>query len=72
MGNVSAFVGLDYHDELVQVCVLDRDGRQLFNQDCANDWSFQRSAPGGRGIGESGQPGVAVGADRGGASLGPA
>ena len=38
MGTVAVFVGLDYHDEAVQVCVLDRDGRQLGNTTAANDW----------------------------------
>jgi transposase len=37
MGTVAVFVGLDYHDESVRVCVLDRDGRLLSNRDCPND-----------------------------------
>jgi transposase len=44
MATVSVFVGLDYHDEVVQVCVLDRDGGQLANRDCANDWRALRDA----------------------------
>lgn len=36
------FVGLDYHTESVQVCVLDRDGRVLLNQACGNDWRVIR------------------------------
>jgi transposase len=32
------FVGLDYHTLSVQVCALDRGGRVLLNQSCANDW----------------------------------
>ena len=36
------FVGLDYHTESVQVCVLDRTGRALVNQACANDWRVIR------------------------------
>jgi transposase len=36
------FVGLDDHDEVVQVCVLDRDGHQLANRDGANDWQALR------------------------------
>jgi transposase len=32
------FVGLDYHTATVQVCALDRAGRVLLNQACANDW----------------------------------
>jgi transposase len=38
MGNVPVFVGLDYHQDSVQVCVLDRDGRRLLNRSCPNDW----------------------------------
>lgn len=34
----TVFVGLDYHLESVQVCVLDRDGKQLANRSCRNDW----------------------------------
>src|SRR5262245_65507908 len=37
MGTVAAFVGLDYHDEAVQVCILDDQGQQLANRSCAND-----------------------------------
>jgi transposase len=37
MGTVAVFVGLDYHDEAVQVCVLDPHGRVLANRACAND-----------------------------------
>ncbi len=29
--NLQAFVGLDYHDSVVQVCVLDREGAVLAN-----------------------------------------
>jgi transposase len=32
------FVGLDYHDSFVRVCVLDTDGTQLANRERANDW----------------------------------
>jgi transposase len=38
MGNVPVFVGLDYHQDSVQVCVLDRQGRRLLNRRCPNDW----------------------------------
>ncbi len=38
MATLPVFVGLDYHDATVQVCILDTDGRQLANRDCANDW----------------------------------
>ena len=36
------FVGLDYHTESVQVCVLARTGTVLLNQACANDWRVIR------------------------------
>jgi transposase len=38
MSNVAVFVGLDYHQDSVQVCVLDQEGRQLLNRSCPNDW----------------------------------
>jgi transposase len=38
MSNVPVFVGLDYHEKGVQVCVLEADGRQLANRSCVNDW----------------------------------
>ncbi len=38
MDNVAVFVGMDYHQEFVQVCVLDPQGQQLGNRECANDW----------------------------------
>ena len=34
----TVFVGLDYHAQSVQVCVLDRQGKLLTNQACENDW----------------------------------
>lgn len=37
MTSVSRFVGLDYHDARVQVCVLDEEGRVLGNRSVAND-----------------------------------
>lgn len=39
MDTVAVFVGLDYHQESVQVCVLDRAGRALANRSCVNDRS---------------------------------
>jgi len=33
------FVGIDYHQHTLQVCVLDTRGRVLVNQAVANDWS---------------------------------
>ena len=38
MSTVACFVGLDYHQDSVQVCVLDAAGRQLLNRSCPNDW----------------------------------
>lgn len=37
MVSVPIFVGLDYHDEQVQVCVLDQSGKEKFNRLVAND-----------------------------------
>ncbi len=38
MVHCTVFVGIDYATAFVQVCILDRDGRQLGNRRCANDW----------------------------------
>jgi transposase len=38
------FVGLDYHAEVVQVCILDRAGTVLTNRACPNDWRAIRDA----------------------------
>lgn len=38
MKSVRLYAGLDYSDAFVQVCVLDAQGNQLANGDCANDW----------------------------------
>jgi transposase len=38
------FVGLDYHAESVQVCVLARDGKLLVNRSCKNDWRIIAAA----------------------------
>jgi transposase len=37
MFTVPVFVGLDYHQQSVQVCVLDRQGKVLANRSVAND-----------------------------------
>lgn len=37
MSMISVFVGLDYHKDSVQVCVLDSEGNQLGNRRCVND-----------------------------------
>ncbi|MGA2058897.1 MAG: transposase [Thermoguttaceae bacterium] len=39
MAIVQQFVGLDYHDEVVQVCVMDSAGKMLENRACPNDAS---------------------------------
>lgn len=36
MTSVSIFVGLDYHDETVRVCVLSEEGEMRFNRDMKN------------------------------------
>lgn len=38
MESLAVFVGLDYHDAGVQVCVMDRQGRMQMNRRQANDW----------------------------------
>lgn len=38
MSSVARFVGLDYHEESVQVCVVDTDGRTLANRSVENCW----------------------------------
>ena len=37
MGIVPVYVGLDYHDETVRVCVMDAEGETLVNRNVAND-----------------------------------
>lgn len=39
MMTVTRFVGLDYHQDSVQVCVLDSDGNRLANRSVENQWS---------------------------------
>jgi transposase len=38
MAIVRVFVGLDYHVDFVQVCVMNRKGKILRNRKAANDW----------------------------------
>ncbi len=38
MSRIAVFVGLDYHQDSVQVCVLDKAGKMLRNRSCANHW----------------------------------
>src|SRR5262245_62089177 len=37
MSSVPVFVGIDYHQDSVQVCVLDAQGKRLANRSVAND-----------------------------------
>jgi transposase len=37
MSNVPLFVGVDYHQDQLQVCVMDPQARVLFNKACPND-----------------------------------
>ena len=37
MSSLMVFVGLDYHSDWIQVCVLTREGRQLANRRVNND-----------------------------------
>jgi transposase len=38
MNSLPVFVGLDYSDASVQVCVMDESGKVLSNRGCDNDW----------------------------------
>lgn len=38
MSRISVFVGLDYHQSGVQVCVLNKSGEILANRKCKDDW----------------------------------
>ncbi len=38
MCSLPVFVGLDYHDSSIRVCVLDTDGSPLIEKDCPNQW----------------------------------
>jgi transposase len=38
MSNAPVYVGLDYHSNTVQICILDRKGKILVNRPCKNDW----------------------------------
>ena len=37
VGTIPVFVGLDYHQDSVQVAVMDEQGRLLGNRRCGND-----------------------------------
>ncbi|MCA1843063.1 MAG: IS110 family transposase [Actinobacteria bacterium] len=44
MSSVQLYVGLDYHQDSVQVCVLDERGGVRLNRSVANDWRRIRDA----------------------------
>lgn len=50
MERVPVFVGLDYHQDGVQVCVMDGRGAVLRNQRCANDWEDVSALAQGCGV----------------------
>ena len=37
MASVPVYVGLDYHQDSIQVCVMDAEAKILLNRSCAND-----------------------------------
>lgn len=37
MYKITLCVGVDYHDDSIQVCVMDEDGNSLVNRSVAND-----------------------------------
>ena len=49
MSKLTVFVGLDYHQDSVQVCVMDRTGTVLTNRACPNSWEAIRDAAGQNG-----------------------
>lgn len=50
MERITVFVGLDYHQDGVQVCVLDQVGQVLTNRSCRNDWRAIASAAQGHRV----------------------
>lgn len=49
MDDCRVFVGLDYHQAWIQVCVEDQHGEVLVNRRCANDWQSLVRAVDGHG-----------------------
>jgi transposase len=47
INTIPVFVGLDYHMNSVQVCVISERGDMLANRSCANDWQALVQAVGG-------------------------
>ena len=64
MTKVTIFVGLDYHQDSVQVCVMDRSGTVLANRNCDNDWRAIRGSDlalrGGATVANFGSRGASV------------
>jgi transposase len=50
MSSVPLFVGLDYHDDEVQVCVLDESGGVVLNRKCENNAARIQAAVNARGL----------------------
>jgi transposase len=50
MNTLPVYVGLDYHQDSVQVCVLDRAGGVLTNRSCVNDWQAIASLASQHGV----------------------
>src|SRR5438874_722039 len=56
MPSLFVYVGLDYHEDSVRVCVIDECGQELLNRDVANDVELVRGW-----IGRTGLPqGIAI------------
>lgn len=49
MEKITVFVGLDYHSDTVQVCVMEQGGQVLTNRSCRNDWRALTTVVGRRG-----------------------
>ena len=49
MSSLAVFVGIDYHQEKVQLCLLDGEGRVLMNRPCENHWRNISLLAGSRG-----------------------
>jgi transposase len=50
MNSLPVYVGLDYHQDSVQVCILDRSGGVLANRSCINSWEAIASFTGQHGV----------------------
>ncbi len=47
--SLACFAGLDYHQDTIQVCVMDGDGKVIRNCACVNDWREVQRTVGARG-----------------------